>query len=227
MENASKALIIAGAILLAILIIGLGVYIYNQASNTVSDTGMDQVAIRQFNGQFEPYINKSIDSTAAKALIDTVNQSNKLGKSRIELPDIANKSEIKIGHKYTTQARYLEGVISAIEIIDVNGSSGDDNGIMPSLEDIGPESFNQQFFGLVDVTMPTSEEIGVESRNESQIRELMDRVDRSNKTYENHQILLIIPDGLFDMDRSFETFVYWDDNNYICRITVSRYEEKK
>ena len=123
MENASKALIIAGAILLAILIIGLGVFIYNQASNTVSDTGMDQVAIRQFNGQFEPYINKTVDSTAAKALIDTVNQSNKLGKSRIELPDIANKSEIKIGHKYTTEARYSEGVISAIEIIDANNSS--------------------------------------------------------------------------------------------------------
>ena len=32
MENASKALIIAGAILLAILIIALGVYIYQQAS---------------------------------------------------------------------------------------------------------------------------------------------------------------------------------------------------
>ena len=29
MENASKALIIAGAILLAILIIGLGMFIYN------------------------------------------------------------------------------------------------------------------------------------------------------------------------------------------------------
>ena len=30
MENASKALIIAGAILLSILIIGLGMFIYNQ-----------------------------------------------------------------------------------------------------------------------------------------------------------------------------------------------------
>ena len=46
MENASKALIIAGAILLAILIIGLGIFIYRQAANTVSDTGMDQLAIQ-------------------------------------------------------------------------------------------------------------------------------------------------------------------------------------
>ena len=47
MENASKALIIAGAILLAILIIGLGIFIYRQAANTVSDTGMDQLSIQQ------------------------------------------------------------------------------------------------------------------------------------------------------------------------------------
>ena len=32
MENASKALIIAGAILLSILIIGLGMFIYQQSS---------------------------------------------------------------------------------------------------------------------------------------------------------------------------------------------------
>lgn len=55
MENASKALIIAGAILLAILIIGLGVFIYNQASNSIGNTGMDQLAIQQFNRQFELY----------------------------------------------------------------------------------------------------------------------------------------------------------------------------
>jgi len=76
MENASKALIIAGAILLAILIIGLGIYIYNQASNSVSDTGMDKMAVRQFNGQFEPYLDKNLSSVEAKALIDTMKSAN-------------------------------------------------------------------------------------------------------------------------------------------------------
>ena len=36
MENASKALIIAGAILLAILLISLGIMIFNQAHMRVS-----------------------------------------------------------------------------------------------------------------------------------------------------------------------------------------------
>ena len=76
MENASKALIIAGAILLAILIIGLGIFIYRQAANTVSDTGMDQLAIQQFNGQFENYIKDNVSGTTVKSLIQLVKTNN-------------------------------------------------------------------------------------------------------------------------------------------------------
>ncbi len=81
MENASKALIIAGAILLAILIIGLGVFIYNQAANTVNDTGMDQLAVRQFNAQFEPYIMERASGATAMALYDTVRTYNATAQS--------------------------------------------------------------------------------------------------------------------------------------------------
>ena len=76
MENASKALIIAGAILLAILIIGLGIFIYRQAANTVSDTGMDQLAIQQFNAQFTQYDLKTVSGGSARALYDTVVNNN-------------------------------------------------------------------------------------------------------------------------------------------------------
>ena len=76
MENASKALIIAGAILLAILIIGLGIFIYRQAVNTVSDTGMDQLAIQQFNAQFTQYDSKTVSGGSARALYDTVVNNN-------------------------------------------------------------------------------------------------------------------------------------------------------
>ena len=42
MENASKALIIAGAILLSILLISLGIMIFNNASNVANGQQMDQ-----------------------------------------------------------------------------------------------------------------------------------------------------------------------------------------
>ena len=57
MENASKALLIAGAILLAILIIAIGMYIYNSAQSTITDslTSMSTQEIDAFNNQFISY----------------------------------------------------------------------------------------------------------------------------------------------------------------------------
>ena len=110
MENASKALIIAGAILLAILIIGLGIFIYRQAANTVSDTGMDQLAIQQFNAQFTQYDSKTVSGGSARALYDTVVNNNNTetadGTKNIVLADTdaskvdGSKSDIKASAKY-------------------------------------------------------------------------------------------------------------------------------
>ena len=60
MENASKALLIAGGILIALLIISSAVYLYTQ----VSDYQKSEVAAEQqkevvkFNNQFNAYINR-------------------------------------------------------------------------------------------------------------------------------------------------------------------------
>ena len=56
MENASKALIIAGAILLSILIISLGIMVYNNAKNTVGSASLDKQEIQTFNSDFEKYV---------------------------------------------------------------------------------------------------------------------------------------------------------------------------
>ena len=76
MENASKALIIAGAILLSILIIALGVFVFNQAKGAVSSVGLDSQAIEAFNGQFSQYEGRQSGSTL-KSLIQKVNSYNK------------------------------------------------------------------------------------------------------------------------------------------------------
>ena len=77
MENASKALIIAGAILLAILIIGLGVFIYRQAAGVIDTGTMDQLAVNQFNAQFEPYLNNNVSGSNVKQLVKTIVSSNR------------------------------------------------------------------------------------------------------------------------------------------------------
>lgn len=72
MENASKALIIAGAILLSILIIGLGMMIYNNAADVIGNTGMDAQKVQTINNKFVPYTGAKVTGTNFKTLVDKV-----------------------------------------------------------------------------------------------------------------------------------------------------------
>lgn len=75
MENASKALIIAGAILLSILIIGLGMYIYNQAAGAMTGANLDPQKIAAYNTQFEQYEGTQ-NGTQARALYNLIRSHN-------------------------------------------------------------------------------------------------------------------------------------------------------
>ncbi len=57
MENASKALLIAGAILIVILLIGIGMLIYSKSTGIVdtATNAMSDQEIQAFNSQFTPY----------------------------------------------------------------------------------------------------------------------------------------------------------------------------
>ncbi len=76
MENASKALIIAGAILLSILLISLGIMIYNQASGVVNNNSMTEVEVSTFNQKFEQYFGEHVRGANVNALISAVNNNN-------------------------------------------------------------------------------------------------------------------------------------------------------
>lgn len=75
MENASKALIIAGAILLSILIIGLGMQVYNNASATMGSANMSSQEITSHNSQFEAYEGR-VKGSQIRSLIALVKQNN-------------------------------------------------------------------------------------------------------------------------------------------------------
>lgn len=75
MENASKALIIAGAILLSILIIGLGMAIYQQASGAIGNANMDPQKIQAYNSEFASYEGTK-SGTQVRALLDVVRSHN-------------------------------------------------------------------------------------------------------------------------------------------------------
>lgn len=77
MENASKALIIAGAILLSILIIGLGMYIYQQASGAMSNANLDPQKVQAYNQEFLNYQGTQTGSNT-KALYNLIQNHNRL-----------------------------------------------------------------------------------------------------------------------------------------------------
>ena len=126
MENASKALIIAGAILLAILIIGLGVYIYRQAAGVIDTGTMDQLVVSQFNAQFEPYLGNNVSGSNVKQLIKIIKASNRAKeeeglKVNYKVKDDAENddSSIKSGLTYNvTSSENNAGYINYITILE-------------------------------------------------------------------------------------------------------------
>lgn len=75
MENASKALIIAGAILLSILLISLGIFVFTQAQDTMGAINLNEQEVMAFNNKFLPYEGK-IRGTQLKQLLQTVRTVN-------------------------------------------------------------------------------------------------------------------------------------------------------
>ena len=78
MENASKALIIAGAILIAILLISVAVLIINSTSSTTDriKTQSDVMSIQAYNSQFLSYLSDNASGREAKSLISLVMSQN-------------------------------------------------------------------------------------------------------------------------------------------------------
>ncbi len=78
MENASKALLIAGAILIAILIIGIGMMVFNGIGSITGqqEAKVDAMAIQMFNAEFEGYRGTNVSGANVKALINSINASN-------------------------------------------------------------------------------------------------------------------------------------------------------
>ena len=114
MENASKALIIAGAILLSILIIAIGMYIYNSSQNSIQTAGSQISAqeIQSFNQTWEMYEGTQTGSNV-RALISKMSsnaKSNEEEESR--LPDLyyEAKDENSGGNGCTVESTIGDGI---------------------------------------------------------------------------------------------------------------------
>ena len=89
MENASKALIIAGAILISIVLITFGVMILGQGSEVIKTSDMSETEVSTFNAKFTSFQGNKVRGSKVNSLINTVIQNN------MSQDDDGKKVEIK------------------------------------------------------------------------------------------------------------------------------------
>lgn len=128
MENASKALLIAGAILIVILLIAVGMMVYNGAQGSIQKAigSMSSTEKQIHNSQFEPYIGQNVSGSNLRTLYSKVISNN--GNADNVKVSINNKDtdadlssdmsaiSTAASSKYTVTATYTEGVITAISV---------------------------------------------------------------------------------------------------------------
>lgn len=87
MENASKALLIAGSILIVILLIAVGVRVFNSTSGTkdsVEET-MSSTEVVTFNNKFMPYIGKNKTKSEVISLVNAIIANNVTYNTKIKV----------------------------------------------------------------------------------------------------------------------------------------------
>lgn len=84
MENATKALLIAGSVLVAILLITMGIRIIGSTKGTVESAQgtMDATAITTFNSQFTGYLNRTLTVSQVNTLEQKIIASNAVNKGK-------------------------------------------------------------------------------------------------------------------------------------------------
>ncbi len=78
MENASKALLIAGAILIVILIIGVGMLVFSSTTGTIDEAvkQMSSTEKDMYNQQFTQYEGTRVNGSNVKALLQKIRNNN-------------------------------------------------------------------------------------------------------------------------------------------------------
>lgn len=135
MENATKALLIAAAVLVAILIISFGLVIYNKSTTATDSADLTATQIQAQNEKFAKYEGKNQRGSVVNALLETVLTNNTTATSEGAKVDVKGAVTLSadsksIGAKADTSILYNitckrgdSGVINEITIEKVGQQS--------------------------------------------------------------------------------------------------------
>ena len=87
MENASKALLISAAVLIVLLLIGVGIRTADSTSELIDqvDSDTQSTTITAFNSKFTKYLSNSASASETRAFIQEVLTNNSINSSHIIL----------------------------------------------------------------------------------------------------------------------------------------------
>lgn len=119
MENASKALIIAGAVLISILLISVAVLIMNSVDPMTKATEQqsESMAMQTFNAQFTQYEGDNVPGSQVRTLISTAEAAKTAYNKTVT---VTKPTTIKATGRYVVSITgYAGGYINAITITEV------------------------------------------------------------------------------------------------------------
>lgn len=129
MENATKALLIAAAVLVAILIISLGLAVYNKASSATDSADLSATEIQAQNEKFTKYEGTNRRGSEVNALIQTVLNNNLTAKDAGSKVTVTVDGTEQVGEN-TTSVTYRANTSELYNITCVrNQNSGVVTGI--------------------------------------------------------------------------------------------------
>lgn len=126
MENASKALLIAGAILIVILLIAVGMMVYRGAQGSIQKAigSMSSTEKDIHNSQFEPFVGTKVSGSNVRSLLSKMITNNSDDNNvQVKLKGIGTDPNAVMGQittaasaTYKVEATYSEGVITEINV---------------------------------------------------------------------------------------------------------------
>lgn len=129
MENATKALLIAAAVLVAIIIISLTLAIVRQGSEAINQADLSEAEKTQFNSKFTVYEGSNVATSSINALLTTVLNHNQeeteqktvryvkvSGNGATLATNATSITRVTGSSYYTVQCVYTKGIVSEIKV---------------------------------------------------------------------------------------------------------------
>lgn len=129
MENATKALLIAAAVLIAILIISLGLVVYNNSANTVNQANLSSQEIQAQNEKFTRYNGKNKRGSEVNSLLQTALNYN------LNTTDDGNKVTVNHGKEtlVDSSSTSIEKQMDTSKLYDITVNYGGAGGLVDTI----------------------------------------------------------------------------------------------